>query len=210
MIKGVVFDMDGVLVDATEWHYEAFNKAIGLFGYHISYSDHLTSYDGLPTRKKLEMLTAQFGLPLELHDFINEIKQIYTLEIAYTRCKPNFTRESMLAKLKREGIKIGLASNSVRATVDLMMKKSYLDKYLEVVFSNEDIEIPKPNPEIYLKAINSLNLDCSEVLIVEDNDNGIRAAISSGAHVMAINDIQEVNFENVIKKINQINSGGKN
>ena len=57
MIRAVIFDMDGVLIDAKEWHYNALNQSLSLFGYSISLEDHLTTYDGLPTKKKLEMLT---------------------------------------------------------------------------------------------------------------------------------------------------------
>ena len=70
--------MDGVLIDAKEWHYEALNKALALFGYQISRYEHLVTYDGLPTRKKLEMLSMEQGLPVQLHSFINEMKQLYT------------------------------------------------------------------------------------------------------------------------------------
>lgn len=62
-IKAIFFDMDGVLIDAKEWHYEALNRALELFGMPISQVDHLTTFDGLPTRKKLEMLTLGRGLP---------------------------------------------------------------------------------------------------------------------------------------------------
>lgn len=54
MIKAVLFDMDGVLIDAKDWHYEALNKALGLFGLGISRYDHLHTFDGLPTNVKLE------------------------------------------------------------------------------------------------------------------------------------------------------------
>jgi beta-phosphoglucomutase len=69
-IKAIIFDMDGVLVEAKEWHYKALNRALELFGYQISRYDHLTTYDGLPTSKKLEMLSLESGLPKELHKFI--------------------------------------------------------------------------------------------------------------------------------------------
>ncbi|WP_185022353.1 HAD hydrolase-like protein, partial [Pseudomonas fluorescens] len=61
MIKAVIFDMDGVLIEAKDWHYDALNKALNLFGYNISRHDHLTSYDGLPTAHKLEMLSVEHG-----------------------------------------------------------------------------------------------------------------------------------------------------
>lgn len=56
-IKAVLFDMDGVLVEAKDWHYEALNRALDVFGLPISRSEHLSQYDGLPTRTKLKMLT---------------------------------------------------------------------------------------------------------------------------------------------------------
>ena len=78
-IKAIVFDMDGVLIEAKDWHYEALNKALRLFGYEISRYDHLVTYDGLPTSKKLEMLSLEKGLPTGLHQFINQMKQSYKL-----------------------------------------------------------------------------------------------------------------------------------
>ena len=90
MIKAILFDMDGVLIDAKDWHYEALNKALGLFGVGISRYDHLHTFDGLPTKVKLEMLEEQYYLPKELHSFINEVKQKYTQELIEIKCKTMF------------------------------------------------------------------------------------------------------------------------
>jgi len=206
MIKAIIFDMDGVLIEAKDWHFEALNKALRLFGYEISRFDHLTTYDGLPTRRKLEILTIERGLPKELHEFINEIKQIYTMEIVHTQCKPRFVHEYALSKLKSKGYSLGVASNSIRSTIELMMRKASLDEYLDVVLSNEDVFKPKPDPEIYTKAIHQLGLAAHETLIVEDNENGIKAARSSGAHVLVARDVDDVNIENILTKIHQIES----
>ena len=81
LIKAVIFDMDGVLIDAKDWHFDSLNKELGLFGSEISRYDHLVTFDGLPTKKKLEMLSIEGRLPLKLHDFINELKQEYTWEM---------------------------------------------------------------------------------------------------------------------------------
>ena len=62
-IKAVLFDMDGVLIDAKDWHYEALNKALKLFGIEINRYDHLTTFDGLPTKVKLDLLSKRFYLP---------------------------------------------------------------------------------------------------------------------------------------------------
>ncbi|WP_290873660.1 HAD family phosphatase [Aquabacterium sp.] len=205
MIKAVIFDMDGVLIDAKEWHYDALNRALELFGYRISRHDHLTTYDGLPTKKKLEMLSVDSGLPVELHEFINEMKQIYTTEIIHTQCRPTFRHEYALSQLKSRGLKIAVASNSIRDTVELMMEKAHLTDYFDVMLSNQDVKKGKPDPEIYTKAIHSLGLTPQECLVVEDNENGIRAAKAAGAHVLVVRDVTETNLENISKMIEEIN-----
>ena len=148
-IKSVIFDMDGVLIDAKDWHYDALNKALELFGFSISRYDHLTTYDGLPTKKKLEMLSLESELPTELHAFINEMKQKYTMEMVYTQCRPKFIHEYALSVLKSRGYSLAVASNSVRETVNIMMEKSSLKKYLDEIVSASDVINPKPHPEIY-------------------------------------------------------------
>jgi beta-phosphoglucomutase-like phosphatase (HAD superfamily) len=196
-IKAIIFDMDGVLIDAKDWHYEALNKALALFGFSISRYDHLVTYDGLPTKKKLEMLTLERGLPKGLHQFINELKQIYTMEMIFQKCKPVFYHEYALSRLKAEGYRLAVASNSIRQTVELMMEKSNLARYMDLMLSNQDVSKPKPDPEIYNTAIARLGLKPEECLIVEDNQNGIKAAQASGANVMIVSSVEDVNYTNI-------------
>jgi HAD superfamily hydrolase (TIGR01509 family) len=203
-IKAILFDMDGVLIDAKEWHYESLNKALSLFGNEISRYDHLVTFDGLPTKKKLEMLTLEGGFPKKLHDFVNELKQVYTMEIIYAKCKPTFHHQFALSKLKEEGYRIGVCSNSVRNTIEIMMQKSNLSQYLEFFLSNQDVTYGKPNPEIYTKGIERLHLSAEECLIVEDNENGIKAAIASGAHLLKVNNVNDVTYFNIINRIKEI------
>jgi HAD superfamily hydrolase (TIGR01509 family) len=204
MIKAIIFDMDGVLIEAKDWHYEALNRALKLFGYQISRYEHLTSYDGLPTSKKLQMLSVERGLPIGLHSFINEMKQLYTMEIVHSKCKPRFNHEYALSSLKSRGYKLAVASNSIRNTIDVMMEKANLNRYLDLIVSAEDVKNPKPAPEIYVLAMRSLGLNPENCLIVEDNENGIKAAIASGAYVLKVRDVEEVNLENIYSKINFI------
>lgn len=206
MIKAVIFDMDGVLIDAKEWHYEAFNRALGLFGFAISHSDHVAVFDGLPTHTKLEILSEDYGLPEGLHRFINEMKQLYTIEMVHTRCKPTFTHEYALANLKRDGLKLAVASNSIRPTVDLMMQRAHLDEYLDVSLSASDVDRPKPDPDIYHKSIERLGFEPHECVVVEDNKNGIQAARAAGAHVLIVETVHDVNISNIRAFIARANS----
>lgn len=200
-IKAVVFDMDGVLIDAREWHYESLNRALGLLGYEITRYEHLTSYDGLPTKRKLRMLTVERGLPEELHGFLNSLKQQYTLELVATRCKPIFHHQYALSQLKAAGYKLGVASNSVRRTVEEMMERSDLMRYLDVMISNEDVSRPKPDPEMYLAAMDRLGVRPEELVIVEDNENGVKAATAAGAHVLVVEGPDDVTLDAIRSRI---------
>lgn len=206
-IKAILFDMDGVLIDARDWHYEALNRALRLFGHEITRYDHIHNFDGLPTRDKLKLISEESYLPESLHGFINELKQQYTREEIEMKCKPVFQHEYALSKLKNEGYKLAVCSNSIRETIENMMKKASLMEYLSLIMSNEDVVKAKPDPEIYVKAMEMLDLKPDECLILEDNKNGIKAAIDSGAHLLRVNDIYDVNYSNIKNRIREIEGG---
>lgn len=167
----------------------------------ISRYDHLVTYDGLPTKRKLDMITMERGFARELHAFVYEMKQIYTMEIVYTKCKPRFYHEYALSKLKSQNYKIAVCSNAIRNSVEVMLKKAALLDYLDFFISNQDVTKGKPDPEMYNMAIERLSLKPSECMIIEDNDKGIQAAKASGAFVMEVDSVDEVNYQNIIGNI---------
>jgi len=195
MIKAIIFDLDGVLVDATQWHYEALNQALHLFGYTITEEEHRRFYNGLPTRKKLEHLSREKGLPASLHPFINSMKQKYTLELIERHCTPDFQKIYMLKKLKEKGFKLAVCSNAILSSVTIMLKKARILEFFDLVLSNEDVKKPKPDPEIYLKTFKKLGLEPAQCLIVEDAEHGKRAAYASGACVLEVSGFSDVNLD---------------
>ena len=198
--------MDGVLIDARDWHYEALNKALSLFGEQISRYDHLITFDGLPTKDKLNMLTLERKFPEGLHQFVNQMKQEYTMEIIFTKCKPSFYHQYALSRLKQDGYKMAVCSNSIKNSIQVMMEKSGLIDYLEFFISNQDVVKGKPDPEMYNNAIERLSLKPKECLIVEDNENGIKAALASGAHILKVENVTDVNYFNIKNRIKEINN----
>lgn len=206
-IKAVLFDMDGVLIDAKDWHYDALNKALRVFGFEINRFEHLEYYDGLPTSVKLKMLTKEKGLPQGLHDFINELKQQYTLDIAYNNCKSLFIHELALSKLKSEGYKVAVCSNSVRKSIEMMLERAAILKYMDLVVSNQEVTNPKPDPEMYLVPVRVFGLKPEECLVVEDNEKGIAAAKAAGCHVFIVDNVNEVTYKNIKGKIEEIEGG---
>lgn len=204
MIKAILFDMDGVLIDAKDWHYEALNRALDHFGYTISRESHLSTFDGLPTKVKLDILSRTRGLPKGLHMFLGSLKQVFTLEISYQRCKPSFNHQYALTRLGKDGYKIAVCSNSIRQTIETMMTLSSLSCNIDLVVSSQDVGSPKPDPEMYLKAMEALDVEPHECLILEDNQNGIQAAVSSGGHLMRIGLPSDVSYHAIIARIREV------
>ena len=204
MIRGVIFDMDGVLIDAREWHFLALNEALGYFGLEISRYDHESRFDGLPTKVKLAMLSQDSGLPFGLHSTIEEIKQDRTLRFAAKFCFPSTQHQLLLGKIKSEGKKIGVATNSIKQTAEFMLQYAGVSQFLDTLVTNQDVSKPKPDPEIYISAAANLGLEPKECLVFEDNENGINAAKTAGCHVVQVASPSEVNLSQYFRAVERI------
>ena len=196
--------MDGVLIDAREWHYEALNKALGHFGYFISKDSHLSTFDGLPTKDKLQILSKSKKLPIGLHSHINKLKQKYTIQLSHQKCKPTFNHRYALAELSKK-YKIAVCSNSIKNTILTMMNLAGLEDFIDLIISNEEVTKSKPDPEMYLMAMDKLDLKPEECLILEDNDHGIEAAIASGGHLLKVATPDEVQLDDIEDCISSLN-----
>ena len=196
--------MDGVLIDARDWHYEALNKALSMFGMAISRFDHLITYDGLPTKEKLKMLSLEKGLPNGLHSFINELKQQFTIEEVILKCRPVFHHQYALARLKSEGYKLVVCSNSIKDTITIMLTKAGIIDYFDFYLSNQDVKKSKPDPEMYNTAIGKLGLKKEECLVVEDNENGIKSALAAGAQLLRVYNVNDVHYQSITHRIKEI------
>jgi HAD superfamily hydrolase (TIGR01509 family) len=206
-IKLVIFDLDGVLVEAKNLHYEALNKALGN-DYTINWKEHLSKYDGLKTNQKLEMLTQEKGLPVELHSQVWDNKQKYTLEELRT-LKPNQTLQSLMLSLSEDGYKLAVCSNSIRKTVLTVLSKLGIMEYMDLVISNEDVKNSKPHPEMYWKAISMMSCLPEETLIIEDSPYGLLAASRSKSHILRVKNPKEVTYTNIFNKLVEIETGYK-
>lgn len=192
MIKAVLFDMDWVLIDAREWHYEALNKALELFWFTITRQEHENYYDWLPTHIKLKRLTEEKWLPESLHKFINQMKQQYTVDAIYNNSTVDFSKQVMLKKLKDKWIKIACCSNSIKNSIEMMLNKAMILDYFDLILSNEDVKESKPSPQIYELAMEKLWIKPNEAIVVEDSPHGIEAWTKSGAKVIVVNNANEV------------------
>jgi len=207
MIKLIVFDLDGVLVEARDFHYDAFNRALASIDekYVISREEHLAKYDGLSTGKKMLILKDEKGLPQEFFTEIYNKKQEYTHDIIKERVNSHDHKRivSVLRGLKSRGYKVYCASNSIRSSMQLMLLRAgYLD-HIDEYFSNQDVGHPKPHPEIYLRCMVEARVKPKETLIIEDSKIGREAARESGGHLLGVQGLKDVNLENINRAIDE-------
>jgi len=202
MIKLVIFDLDGVLVEAKKIHYDALNEALGE-KYKIGWDEHLSKYDGLKTNQKLSMLSKEKGLPMDEHTKIWDRKQELTLQ-KLSSLSPSPELIKCMSTLHDMGYKIACCSNSIRKTVNTVLSKLGVIEYFDYIVSNEDVNNSKPHPEMYWKTISKMGCLSEETLIVEDSPFGLLAANRSKANVMRVTSPREVTIENIKKNLKNI------
>ena len=207
MIKLIIFDLDGVLVDARELHYNALNRALKSIDekYAIERAEHLSTYDGLSTTKKLNMLSKNKNLPKDLHDKVWQLKQQMTLKIIDGFSVDDRIR-GILRSLKSEGYIISCATNSIRETAKLQLIRKGFFEYIDFMYSNQDVTNPKPNSEIYLRCMIKSEVNPNETLIVEDSHIGRKGAISSGGVLCGVKDTNDVTYDKIKKYIQESNN----
>ena len=208
--KLVIFDLDGVLIDSRDVHYDALNSALIKINpkFVVTREEHLSKYDGLGTTMKLKMLTELKGLPVEYHDQVWKEKQRQTIDILQ-KLPENKTAISIMKQLKKDGWKIAVASNSIRETIITALNAIGVLGYIEYIVSNEDVKHHKPYPEMYWKCMTALNALPQNTVIVEDSHIGRQGAIASGGHLYGIKDADDLLKDKFFDMIDRFQMKGK-
>ena len=207
MNKLVIFDLDGVLIESRELHYHSLNDALRSIDtkYVISRDEHLSIYDGMNTTRKLKLLSESKGLPAEYHDMVWQRKQLATFELI-----KQFPRDEKLVdiftKLKSAGYMIAVASNSIRETVKLSLLKTGIMEYVDYWVSNQDVDHPKPFPEMYWQCMTKCKALPRDTLIIEDSHIGRQGALDSGAVLLAVENSHDVTWEKINTRLQNMNS----
>ena len=204
--KLIIFDLDGVLIESRELHFEALNQALAKVDskFIIDKQEHLSIYDGLSTTKKLKLLTEQKALEPKYYNQIWKDKQTATLDLI-DKIVPRDSLLEIIFRLKREGIKIAVASNSIRDTVKLALLRLDIMEFVDYYTSNEDVSRPKPYPEMFWKCMTALNCLPKDTVILEDSHIGREAAINSGAHLVPVKNASDLTKEKIIAAIDILN-----
>lgn len=184
MIKGVIFDMDGVLVDNRDAHIEAFEQLFAKYGVPFDREKFMCCFgmtnDMIFARQAPELLEKHSVAELSL-----EKEQLYRANfeksIAPTRGLVDF-----LKSLKAHGIRISVGSSGNTRNVNFVLSRCHIAEYFDAIADGDMISHGKPDPEVYLLAAKLLGLDPSECVVVEDAPVGIEAARRAGMAVVAL------------------------
>jgi len=206
MTKLIIFDLDGVLVEAKKIHFDTLNQALREVArsekYVISEAEHLSIYDGLKTNQKLELLTKNKGLQTDTYKWVWNRKQDLTIE-AISELQPDLQKIELFRELRNMGYKLACASNSIRRSVLVMLAKIGIIEYMDLIISNEDVKNSKPHPEMYWKAMSMMGCLPEETLIVEDSPHGLLAASRSRANVLRVDSPKDLVISKIISKLDE-------
>lgn len=200
--KSIIFDLDGVLVDSKELHYEALNLALKSVNekYVISREEQAETFEGMTTRSKLDILTYTRGLPKELHEYIWNLKQQYSAAM-FEDLPIDEELVDLFKFIGSQGISIGVASNSIRQTLTNCLQALGVWRYVDVSLSNEDVKNPKPNPEIYNLCMLMLGSVPTSTIVFEDSEIGRSAARQSNAFLVEVESRKDLTTRFVENKI---------
>lgn len=199
----IIFDLDGVLLNSREIHYITLNNALRLVGteYIINKDEHLSMYDGLSTTTKLKLLTKNKSLPVEYYNEIWQEKQKQTL-IEFDKLQTSEKLINFFKFIKEKNIKIAVASNSVRITLQSALTGLGIIKFVDYWISNEEVQHKKPFPEMYWRCMIALNCLPENTIIFEDSHIGRQGALDSKAHLIPIIDANDLTFDKIKDAIN--------
>lgn len=209
MIKTVIFDMDGVLVDTEPVHFQAYMRHFKELGIIVE-SDLYQTFIGSSTKNIYARIKEIFNLPHELRELIIRKRELFAQE--FERSLSVHLMEGVLEliqELHRNGIQLIVASSSSYNNINSVFKKFDIDKYFTHKVSGEDFVESKPNPAIFLKAVELSGHQKEECIVIEDSTNGIKAANRAGIFVIGYQSEESIQdystADKVINHYNEIN-----
>ncbi|MGB7567004.1 MAG: HAD family phosphatase [Chitinivibrionales bacterium] len=179
MLRAVIFDMDGVIIDSEPFHWEANKKIFAGLGIGVSFSDY-KQYIGSSNTNMWADLKARFGLPQLVEDLVQLQVNGNIDFLRENKFGPIEGIPRLLSDLKKNTIAIGLASSSPSIAIDIVLKKFAVENYFSVTISGEDFKKSKPAPDIFLRTARLMHVLPAQCAVIEDSAHGISAARAAG------------------------------
>lgn len=185
MIKAIIFDMDGVLVDSEPFHIEIEKQHFLLNKLSVSIEEH-SQYMGVASDVMWREIAEHHSINVSVEDLIEQfkIKSIqYFSELDEIPVMPGLI--DLLEKLRDKNFPMAVASSSYPEIIKIILEKTGIQKYFQVVVSSQEAGKSKPEPDVFLLAARKLGIPAKDCLVVEDSANGIKAAQAAGMSCVA-------------------------
>ena len=182
MIRGVLFDLDGVLADTERLQWAAYRQVLAEFGVDVGLEEYAVHW--IATGTGPEYACQKYRLPLTPEELRVRKSAVYQALLP-ERVAARDGAAAAVARL-RATHRLALATNSARAEVDLILDRLGLTSLLHATIAREDYERAKPAPDAYLAAAAALGLAPRECVVVEDTERGVRAGVAAGMRVIAV------------------------
>ncbi len=183
-IKAVIFDLDGIIIDSEPWQKEAFNLTLKPYGIKLS-DDEFKTLIGIRTFENFIHLQKKYNIP-ETPDNLTKIKNNLYKNILQKKIKPQPGLLNLLNYLNKKGYYLAVASGSIRHDVISTLDLLGITEFFQVIFTGDDVENGKPDPEIFIKTAKKLNIHPESCAVIEDSQTGVNAAKNAGMLVFAI------------------------
>lgn len=185
MLKAVIFDMDGVLVDSVKYTWESFNIMLKDEGVHFSNED-IKKNMGTSLKNALKSWRDEYGIKEYDPDEFSRASGKIQLALMEKNLQPNTHLHDFLKALKSQGFKLAVATSSLRWRAEAMLQLLHLTDYFDVILTAEDVTNHKPAPDVFLKAAEQLGVDPANSVVFEDAGHGIEAARKGNIKVVAV------------------------
>ena len=189
MIKTVIFDMDGVIVDTEPVHHYAYNQCFKQLGIEIT-PEMYASFTGNSTKNIFEKLKLQFNLTDDVRTLVETKRNLFN--DAFDNKEDLYLLngvEELIKDLYNNGMQLVLASSSATVTINRIFKRFGLHQYFKHIVSGEDFPKSKPNPEIFQHAASISQTSVENCIVIEDSTNGIIAAKAAGIYCIGYDSI---------------------
>ncbi len=189
MIKAIIFDLDGLLVDTEIVSYEIYKKLLLKFGFNFSTQEYSKHYSGKTETSNIEHLIDTYSLPLSLE--VGLAKCLKMEESMIEQGVPlKKGARNLLEYLKKNNYKVAVASSSTKERAIKLLKQNHIHNLFDEFVFAEDVTNSKPHPEVFIKAYKKLNCQPSECIVLEDSENGIMAAFNATIPVICVPDMK--------------------